>query len=230
MKSKITLILLLTIIVASLATNVFLANKYKNEKQNSQNLNSEIEEIKENYESKQESKVQVVEKEVEKYAIPKFDSSKIDTGGVNYQSIEEVGRSVNNGSYIVRFGPRKRIDLYSSDKLDDCNQIEFDGKGYNFSDKNIVADATQNHGSAADWYIILLLEDGTIYYSEHTIYPSEDGHTSLDSITDFKKYDELSDVVGLVNLVISGNGGHVNQRVGAITSDGVTHILPFDLP
>lgn len=73
--------------------------------------------------------------------------------------------------------------------------------------------------------IIVLLDNGTVKYAKNVY----DNATNTSSFSEFKDY-TLTDVTGLVNLQMKSKSGRYIQCVGATTSDGVTHILPYDMP
>lgn len=154
MKSKITLIILLVAIVILATTTVVFGYKYNKEKQSAQSLTSEVEELKANSELEESESSQVIEKEVLKYTISKFDSDKVDASQREevYESCEECGEYLENSSGIrYRVGTSKNISTFSSNS-EVNSQIIYNGKEYNVSDNNIVSLKTQYHGNATDWY------------------------------------------------------------------------------
>ena len=112
MKSKITLIILLVLIIVLVGLSIFLGYSYLKEKENVTTLTSEVETLKESYDQKDEenepSQVieQVVEKEDEKLAIPKFDANKEER---NASSVQEQGMLLQSGGAVVSLGDRSTL-------------------------------------------------------------------------------------------------------------------------
>lgn len=227
MKSKISLVVLLVVIIFLGALSFFLGYKYLNEKDTVKALNSQVEILKNEQvinEQNSSNTDNTGTKVVEKLAIPKFNSSKVDYSKRDYLSNAQESASVVKLENTIEYrkGPAKNIqDTYIADDID--YQFKYKEEKYNFGDANIVDVRTQRHGGATDWYIIVLLDDGTIRYAFNTYSNYETGKV------EFKEY-ELKDVVSLVNLGATGQSGKNATCIGAITSDGVTHILPYDMP
>lgn len=222
MKSKITLIILLVVILFLAALSFFFGVNYFQSKGKIDELNeqvlaytNEIEELK-NQEPVTETKM----------VMPKFDPNKVDASQREnvYVSAEEYGSNKQAiTGFTYREGPRKNLSTISIES-DATSQMTIYGKDYNISDKNIVDLKIQNRDTSSGWYIIALLDDGTIKYAAHDYKVSQSG-ASLE----FKNY-SLTDVVGLVQLQMKTTSGKNIQCVGAITSDGVTHLLPYEMP
>lgn len=227
MKSKITLIILISVIVFLGALSFFFGYKYLNSNDKVNELTKQVESLSK---EKEEIQVQVneeenkeVEKEiktVEKLAIAKLDPNKVDTSrsGLDVEEVIESGvsKSIDNTlSYIV--GPTTSYPGYTIDNYD--YQFRFNDKKYDFDGKQIVEVQTQSHRTATSWYIIVLLDDGTIRYALKN-YDTTD--------LEFKEYD-LQDIVKITQVAVKVVGGKITSRVGAITNDGVTHVLPYDM-
>ncbi len=232
MKSKITLIILIVVIVFLGALSFFFGYKYldTNDKVNEltaqvDTLNKEKEEIQaqineeNNEEDNKEAEPEI--QVVEKLTIAKLDPNKVDISrsGLDVEEVIENGVKKNLSTdldYIV--GPTTSYPGFTIDYYD--FQFRFNDKTYNFDGKQIVEVQTQSHGASSSWYIIVLLDDGTIRYALRN-YNTTD--------LDFKEYD-LQDVVKIIPVAVKTSEGKIIPRVGAITSDGVTHVLPFELP
>ena len=213
MKSKITLVILLVIIIFLGALSFFLGYKYLNEKDTVKALNSQVEILKneqvineQNSSNSENGSNQVVEV----LSIPKFDSSKVDTsalGNVEITNIKEVECVEENPSdFIYVTGPQAYF------------QVRYKAKNYTISNTANIIDAKNNSvGSAGIWHKVFLLDDGTLKY---TLVGADDPENKELEIKDY----DLNNVVALVNVSYTTPRG-TYTRLGAITSDGVTHIL-----
>ena len=229
MKSKITLIILIVVIVFLGALTFFFGYKYLNSDEKINELTAQVESLSN---EKQELEVQLGNKEeteniqnevqtVEKLTIPKIDNNKIDAAnsGLEIEEVLESGviKNIDNSlSYII--GPT--TSYYSGGESNYDFQFRLNDKKYNFDGKQIVDVQTQSHGTATSAYIIVLLDDGTIQYALKN-YDTTD--------LQFKEYD-LKNVVRIMQVAVKTTSGRATSRVGAITSDGYTHILPYDMP
>ena len=237
MKSKISLIILLVIIIFFAALSFFFGYYYFNEKGKVDELNKKIE-LLENAQniSEQENEnlieggaSQVVETIVEKLSIPKFDSNKVDTSiRDDIVSIREVGNITNN-DVKYRVGPVEAPNITTPESTNTTSveeikydyQIEYNSKGYTLSDTaNIVDIRYQIYVGGLN--AIILFDDGTIKY----VFGS---YGVTDADIEIKDYTLLKDVVGLVNLEYTTSSNIRGTCVGAITSDGVTHLLPYKI-
>ena len=229
MKSKITLTILIVVIVFLGALSFFFGYKYLDSDEKINELTAQVESLNN---EKQEIETQLGNKEgtdnvqnevqsVEKLTIPKVDNSKIDASnsGLEVEEVLESGvsKSIDNTlSYII--GSKTS---YSSSGVTNYDfQFRLNDKKYNFVGKQIVDVQIQSHGTATSAYIIVLLDDGTIQYALKN-YDTTD--------LQFKEYD-LKDVVRIMQVAVKTTNGRITSRVGAITSDGYTHILPYDMP
>ena len=229
MKSRITLIILIVVIVFLGALSFFFGYKYLNSDEKINELTAQVESLSN---EKQEIETQLGEKEgtdnvqnevqtVEKLTIPKVDSSKIDASnsGLEVEEVLETGviKNIDNSlSYIM--GPT--TSYYSGGESNYDFQFRLNDRKYSFDGKQIVDVQTQSHGTATSAYIIVLLDDGTIQYALKN-YDTTD--------LQFEEYD-LKDVVRIAQIAVKTTNGRTTSRVGAITSDGYTHILPYDMP
>lgn len=230
MKSKISLIILLVIIIFFAALSFFFGYYYFDEKGKVDELNKKIE-LLDNAQNISEQKnenveeggaSQVIETTTEKISIPKFDSSKVDTSSRNdVVSVREVG-AITDSSVKYRLGPAASANTTSVEELKYDYQFEYNGKRYTLSDtSNIVDVRFQSPGYNGASYAIILLDDGTIKYSLIK-------YGVADYTLEIKDYN-LKDVVGLVNLEYTTSSNIRGTCVGAITSDGVTHLLPYKI-
>ena len=228
MKSKISLIILVVIIIFLGAATAFLGYYYGEQKEELEALTAKVNELTQVPEvdgdvvvdetpdiTTQEPTVT----EVEKLVIAKFDSSKVDNSArTNMTNVEESASTVTMGDITYRKGPKKSIT--SSSIYDVEYQVRYKNATYTLSDTaNIVDVRMQNSGVSSINYMIVLLDDGTIKYSK-----VEYEGTTLE----FKDYTAIKDAVALVT--IGSTNGRAQVGVGAITSDGVTHVLPYELP
>jgi len=102
-------------------------------------------------------------------------------------------------------------------------QINYKGRKYNLSDKaNIVDVAYQSPGYNGANFVLFLLDDGTIKYT--FISYNDNENTELE----IKDYN-LINVVALKRLSYTGATGKIIPCVGAITSDGITHLISSEL-
>lgn len=217
MKSKITLIILLVIIFFLASLSIFLGYYYNKKATEVENLTAQIEILS----NTQTTENEQIVTEIEKLAIAKYDSEKLDNSKKSdFTIFEPVAEYVTMSSDLVyRKGPKKEIS--SSAIQDSMYQLRYKTKVYTLSDTaNIVDLKTQSTGVNSGAYFIVLLDDGTIQYAKTTA-------TSLE--LEFKKYTDFTDVVALVKLGSTEHGKGANF-IGAITSDGVTHILPYEMP
>lgn len=217
MKGKIGTILLIVVLMVLVAACSILGVKYLDNR-------NELKELKEASQTTQteeqkapESKTKSELVESTKYALPKFDASKVDNSKrENMAGFEEGGEEVivsNDFRYVK--GPRKII--YSNTMPEELDySILYANEKY-VLDSNIVDVKTIQHNVSSEFYIIALAENGKIYYGLT--------NTQISKI-DFKEYTELSDVVRLVRV----GGNTRGTAIGAITLDGVTHLLPYDMP
>ncbi len=221
MKSKITLVILLVIIFFFAALSFYFGYNYFNEKSTVNAQNEQIEVLKsyqKGTEETTESQVQVVEKN----SIAKIDDSKIDKSKRDYiKTIVELPSlegSQETFSWIK--GPRTSYSTVSADVYTYDYQVQYNNKKYIVSD---TADIEQLEyygvGGPMIQYLVVLLSDGTLKYTKVDMQNKAD--------LEFKDY-ELKDVVKLVHCFAM-----TEQRrttcLCAITSDGVTHILPYPL-
>ena len=229
MKSRITLIILIVVIVFLGALSFFFGYKYLNSDEKINELTAQVESLSN---EKQEIETQLGEKEgtdnvqnevqtVEKLTIPKVDSSKIDASnsGLEVEEVLESGviKNIDNSlSYIM--GPT--TSYYSGGESNYDFQFRLNDRKYSFDGKQIVDVQTQSHGTATSAYIIVLLDDGTIQYALKN-YDTTD--------LQFEEYD-LKDVVRIAQIAVKTTNGRTTSRVGAITSHVYTHILPYDMP
>ena len=211
MKSKITLIILLLLIVCLAGTSIFFGYSYFNEKENVTTLTSQVETLRESNEEKQEETApsQVIENIVEKLAIAKFDGNKVE-GKAN--SVEELGRIVSVGQASVSLGNRSTLGNKSQQvfRYKDVNYVFGDNGGPNIID---AIYGTYNDGSS--YYYAVLLEDGTVQYAKEQ------------ANFEFKKVD-IENAVRIIELKITDENGRIGGRLGVITDDGVTHIIEFE--
>lgn len=211
MKSKITLVILLLLIVCLAGTSIFFGYSYFNEKENVTTLTSQVETLRESNEEKQEETApsQVIENIVEKLAIAKFDGNKVE-GKAN--SVEELGRIVSVGQASVSLGNRSTLGNKSQQvfRYKDVNYVFGDNGGPNIID---AIYGTYNDGSS--YYYAVLLEDGTVQYAKEQ------------ANFEFKKVD-IENAVRIIELKITDENGRIGGRLGVITDDGVTHIIEFE--
>lgn len=211
MKSKITLVILLLLIVCLAGTSIFFGYSYFNEKENVTTLTSQVETLRESNEEKQEETApsQVIENVVEKLAIAKFDGNKVE-GKAN--SVEELGRIVSVGQASVSLGNRSTLGNKSQQvfRYKDVNYVFGDNGGPNIID---AIYGTYNDGSS--YYYAVLLEDGTVQYAKEQ------------ANFEFKKVD-IENAVRIIELKITDENGRIGGRLGVITDDGVTHIIEFE--
>lgn len=215
MKSKITLVILLVIIIFLGALSFYFGYEYFKTKDEVNALNSQVDILKKE-QVLNESNKEIIENDenevVETLSIPKFDSNKVDASVIqNAQvtNIEEIGyieEGTNDFSYVT--GPSQNPGF----------QVKYKGKEYILSNTANIIDTKNNRsGSNGTWYKVFLLDDGTIKYAFMT---AEDNENTNLEIKDYN----LKDVVALVNISYTTARGNYS-RLGAITSDGVTHIL-----
>ena len=211
MKSKITLVILLLIIICLAGTSIFFGYSYFNEKENVTTLTSEVETLRESNEEKQEETEpsQVIENIVERLAIAKFDGNKVEGKA---SSVEELGRIVSVGQASVAIGNRSTLGNKSQQvfRYRDVNYVFGDNGGPNIVD---AIYGTYNDGSS--YYYAVLLEDGTVQYAKEQ------------ANFEFKKVD-IENAVRIVQLKITDENGRTGGRLGVITDDGVTHIIEFE--
>lgn len=211
MKSKITLVILLLLIVCLAGTSIFFGYSYFNEKENVTTLTSQVETLRESNEEKQEETApsQVIENIVEKLAIAKFDGNKVE-GKAN--SVEEQGRIVSVGQASVALGNRNTLGNKSQQvfRYRDVNYVFGDNGGPNIVD---AIYGTYNDGGS--YYYAVLLEDGTVQYAKEQ------------ANFEFKKVG-IENAVRIVQLKITDENGRTGGRLGVITDDGVTHIIEFE--
>lgn len=230
MKSKITLIILLVVIVFLSALSFFFGYKYLNANDEVKSLKERIdvmtklvEDMDENQQKVEDGKDDETENVKKSIEIPKFDEKKVDISAresLNPQNIKENGVLVADSSYNFqyRIGPSTNANLTSLDDVSIKYQVRYHGREYNISDTaNIVDVKYQYPGFHGVSYAIILLDDGSIKY---TCIKVEDDGNDLE----FKDYD-IKDVVSLVKLEYSTP--RKMTCIGAITSDGVTHLLPM---
>ena len=133
-------------------------------------------------------------------------------------NIVETCDTVRDVDLLYRKGPKENIT--SSAREEVKYQLSYKDQTYTLSETaNVVDVRFQNAGVSSKNYMIILMDDGTIKYSL-----VEYGATSLE----FKDYTQVKDVVALVN--VANASGRPMVGVGLITSDGVTHILPYEMP
>ena len=90
--------------------------------------------------------------------------------------------------------------------------FELNGKNYTFGGVKIVDAMYAMYGDGASSYYAVLLEDGTVQYA-----------MDRNELT-FKKAN-LENVVRIISLKTKNSAGRIVSTLGAITSDGVTHII-----
>ena len=221
MKSKITLIILLVIIFFFAALSFYFGYNYFNEKSTVNAQNEQIEVLKsyqKGTEETTESQVQVVEKN----SIAKIDDSKIDKSKRDYiktivelpflEGYEEPFRWVK--------GPITSYSTVSTDVYTYDYQVEYNNKKYMVSDTAGIEQLEYyTVGGTTVQYAVVLLSDGTLKYTKVDMQNKAD--------LEFKDY-ELKDVVKLVQCFATTEQ-RVTNCLCAITSDGVTHILPYPL-
>lgn len=217
MKSKIGTILLVIVLMVLVALCSILGVKYLDFKKELKELKETSQTVQEKEQNASETEIKGEVIETTKYDLPKFDASKVDnTKRENMTECEESGEVVvvyDNFRYIK--GPRK---VYSPNSTPEewSFSIRYDNEEY-VLDSNIVQVETMQHNVSSEFYMFVLTEDGKLHY----------GLKNLDiSRIDFKEYTELKDVVKLVKV----GGNFRGIALGAITSDGVTHLLPYDMP
>ena len=165
-----------------------------------------------------ESQVQVVEKN----SIAKIDDSKIDKSKRDYiktivelpflEGYEEPFRWVK--------GPITSYSTVSTDVYTYDYQVEYNNKKYMVSDTAGIEQLEYyTVGGTTVQYAVVLLSDGTLKYTKVDVQNKAD--------LEFKDYD-LKDVVKLVQCFATTEQ-RVTNCLCAITSDGVTHILPYPL-
>ena len=203
MKSKITLVILLLLIVCLAGTSIFFGYSYFNEKENVTTLTSQVETLRESNEEKQEETApsQVIENIVEKLAIAKFDGNKVEGKA---SSVEEQA-SVALGNRNTLGNKSQQVFRYR-----DVNYVFGDNGGPNIVD---AIYGTYNDGGS--YYYAVLLEDGTVQYAKEQ------------ANFEFKKVD-IENAVRIVQLKITDENGRTGGRLGVITDDGVTHIIEFE--
>lgn len=211
MKSKITLVILLLLIVCLCGTSVFFGYNYFNEKENVTNLTSQVESLKESYEEKEEETEpsQVIENIVETFKIPEFDGNKVEGRAT---SVEEQGRIINVGEASVAIGNRSTLGNKSQ------QVFRYRDNNYTFGENggpNIIDAIYGTYNDGSSYYYAVLLEDGTVYYAKEQVN------------FEFKKVD-LENAVRIIQLKVTDENGHIAGRLGVITDDGVTHIVEFE--
>ncbi|MBQ8379696.1 MAG: hypothetical protein IJX34_02655 [Clostridia bacterium] len=216
MKSKITLVILLAIILFLGALSLFFGYYYFKTEGELETLTGIVNEL---TKVPEDTTGIEVEEPVEKIAIAKFDSTKLDNSArTSVVNPEESAYTVSLGDITYRKGPKKSITSSSIYELD--YQIKYKTQTYTLSETANILDVRGQHaGVSSRNYIIILMDDGTIKYSL-----VEYESTTLE----FKDYSEIKDAVALVNL--GTTNGKPQVSVGVITSDGVTHILPYEMP
>lgn len=211
MKSKISLIILLVVIVFLGALSFFLGYKYFGEKDTVKALNSQIEILKneqainEQNSSNTENGVSQV---VENLTIPKFDSSKVEG---NLSSVQEQGRLETIGEAQVAIGNRDTLGNKSK------QVFRYKNVNYTFGENGgpeIIDVIYGIYGNGGTYYYAVLLEDGTVQYAIEG--------ASLE----FKSID-IDNIVRIIELRDQDSNGIIFGRLGVITGDGVTHVVEF---
>lgn len=209
MKSKITLIILLVLLVISIATSGIFVGKYMKLKNNPVSATNQEASIESQRDNETEVKTELVEVEKEKLSIAKVDPEKIDPS-----TLESVTNVKEARPEIVTYDDVRILVGGGSD-----HHIEFThgGKNMTLSPTEFVVDVKQGSvGVNGAYYIMVLMSDGTIQYAKKVY--QEFG-------LEFKTY-PLENVVRLVNVSYGTPSGREITNVAAITSDGVTHIIP----
>lgn len=220
MKSKITLLVLIVVIVFLASLSFFFGYKYLNSNDKINELTAQVEELSKNQdetleqEDVQESQTQVTEKltipQVNLDKLEKLDSDNI----VGYKLTSEYIRESDNLSYILGTGT-----TYTPMSVENYDyQFLYRGKGYTFGDKGIVEVKHQYMG-ATEGYYILLFDDGTVSYALASTVSEDPTLTFIDT--------GLKDVVKLSTIGIEYQNGRIAPFVCAITNDGVTHIITY---
>lgn len=211
MKSKISLIILLVVIVFLGALSFFLGYKYFGEKDTVKALNSQIEILKneqainEQNSSNTENGVSQV---VENLTIPKFDSSKVEG---NLSSVQEQGRLETIGEAQVAIGNRDTLGNKSK------QVFRYKNVNYTFGENGgpeIIDVIYGIYGNGGTYYYAVLLENGTVQYAIEG--------ASLE----FKSID-IDNIVRIIELRDQDSNGIIFGRLGVITGDGVTHVVEF---
>lgn len=221
MKSKITLVILLVIIIFLGALSFYFGYEYFKTKDEVNALNSQVDILKNEQVINEQNSSNTENEEnqvVEVLSIPKFDSSKVDTSAresAKPTNIKEIGNYTyeDDNSFNYMIGPAGDLGA----------QINYKGRKYNLSDKaNIVDVAYQSPGYNGANFVLFLLDDGTIKYT--FISYNDNENTELE----IKDYN-LINVVALKRLSYTGATGKIIPCVGAITSDGITHLISSEL-
>ncbi len=212
MKSKITLIILLVVIIFLGALSFFLGYHYK------QNID-EIEVLKDKIQSYENQKIDNDNSKQpavdssnesnsveEKLKIVKVDENKIEG---NVSSVQEQARIINVGQAQVSIGDRETLGNKSR------QVFRYKDNNYTFGENGgpVIVDALYgalNDGSS--YYYAVLLEDGSVEYAIE------------ESDLKFKKI-EIKNVVRIVSLKTTDSNGKIYSKLGVITDDGVTHII-----
>lgn len=216
MKSKITLIVLLSVIFFLGALSFFLGYHYFKTQDEIDTLTGIVNELTKAPEVGEDVVVdetvntdatatEPTVKEVEKLAIAKFDPNKID--GV-VESVEEIQNtiSIGNAKVLRQMAGGEIMGGYNG------TIFELNGKNYTFGGTKIVDAIYASYGDGSASYYAVLLEDGTVQYAM----------SGYDLI--FKK-STLENVVRIISLKTTTAEGRIVCTLGAITSDGVTHII-----
>ncbi len=221
MKSKITLVILLVIIIFLGSLSFFLGYKWYKEKDNVQALNIQIEILKNEQEINEQNNNNTengASQVVEVLAIPKFDSNKVDI------SEREDAKPTNikeEGSF--NYKGEDGLSYTLGPKTENSKQLKYRGKEYDISTTaNIIDVCYQSPGYAGANFVIFLLDDGTIKYTFIRYDNNENAELEI------KDYN-LKNVVALKGFSYTGVTGKVISCVGAITNDGVTHLLSGEL-
>lgn len=227
MKSKVTLIILLSVILFLGALSFFFGYHYLKTGDELEALTARVNELTQTPETDGDVVDDTTDTTVdeptvvqtEKLAIANFDASKVDNSArTDMTGVVESGTIVNVGDVAYRIGPKENITSSARDEIN--YQIRYKEQTYTLSETaNIVDVRFQNAGVSSKNYMIILMDDGTIKYSL-----IEYEATTLE----FKDYTQVKDVVALVN--VANASGRPMVGVGLITSDGVTHILPYEMP
>lgn len=211
MKSKITLIVVVTIMIFLLSCIFFLGYNCLKSENNIQALNKKIDsltQLQEIESQKTEGRTtaepsQVVE--TEKLAIAKLESDKIE-GDVT--KVEEMFNTIKIGNATVRRQStgNEMIGNYQGQIL------EYNDKNYTFNGVKIIDAIYSIYGDGSSSYYAVLLEDGTVQYS-----------IEMNELQ-FKKV-ELDNIVRIISLKTTNSDSRIISTLGVITSDGITHVI-----
>lgn len=217
MKSKITLSILIIVIIFLGILSFFFGYKYLDEKNSVNELNTQIEELKnankQNGESSKPS--EIAENTIEKLAIAKIDTSKVEIDdGYTYTGSFDFDE--RNGIQVI-IGESKSINFRSFEEAWKFFNNEGEYIDYTIEnlDKTPIEVSISGNGEYLKAYF--LMEDGTVRYIT--------GPSIMAKETTLKEVEGLSDVVTLRKIVVQRINGGGNIVTIAVKSDGTSKVL-----